>query len=117
MEIPDLQRSDGVFSTDNHRLPQARGLPLTVTAQDPEDQGHLLHKALIDNPHAQTIRNEGVRALADQPPLTHHIHRAQWKLFGHVLRATPSNLERNCVFTKAFVYRGGIVKAGITPGQ
>ena len=51
------------------------------------------------------------------PPLTHHIHRAQLKLFGHVLRATPSNLGRNCVFMEAFVYRGGSVKSGIRPGR
>ena len=42
---------------------------------------------------SHTNGNEGVRALANQPPLTHHIHGAQLKLFGHVLRATPSELE------------------------
>ena len=44
-------------------------------------------------------------------PLTHNVHRAQLKLFGRALRATLSNLERKCVFTKAFVYRGGSVKS------
>ena len=38
---------------------------------------HRLEAFQKDNPNAQTIRNEGVRALADQCPLTHYIHRVQ----------------------------------------
>ncbi|CAE7374522.1 jockey\pol [Symbiodinium natans] len=67
------------------------------------------------NPTARTYTNQEVRTLTSQPPLTHHIHKAQLKLFGHSLRSHPNSIERNCCFTSAFQYRGGMVGAGLRP--
>ena len=61
------------------------------------------------NPTARRYTNQEVRALTSQPPLTHHIHKAQLKLFGHIRRSHPNNIERNCCFTNSFRYRGGAV--------
>ena len=69
------------------------------------------------NPTARTYTNREVRALTEQPPLTHHIHKAQLKLFGHILRSHPNSIERNCCFTSSFQYRGGTVGAGLRPGR
>ena len=69
------------------------------------------------NPTARTYTNQEVRALTSQPPITHHIHKAQLKLFGHILRSHPNNIERNCCFTRSFQYRGGTVGAGLRPGR
>ena len=54
-----------------------------------------------------TTSNQQLRQQASQPPLTHYIHRAQLKLFGHILRAPAKCLERDCCFTSAFHYRRG----------
>ena len=51
-----------------------------------------------------TTSNQQLRQHASQPPLTHYIHRAQLKLFGHILRAPAKCLERDCCFTSAFHY-------------
>ena len=51
------------------------------------------------------------------PPFAHHIRRAQRKLFGHALRALENCLERNCCFTKSFLYRGGVVGSGLKRGR
>ena len=69
------------------------------------------------NPTARTYTNQEVRALTSQPPLAHHIHKAQLKLFGHILRSHPNNIERNCCFTSSFQCRGGTVGAGLRPGR
>ena len=69
------------------------------------------------NPTARTYTNQEVRTLTSQPPLTHHTHKAQLKLFGHILRSHPNSIERNCCFTSAFQYRGGMVGAGLRPGR
>ena len=66
------------------------------------------------NPTARTYTNQEVRALTSQPPLSHNIHKAQLKLFGHILRSHPNNIERNCCFTNSFQYRGGTVGAGLS---
>ena len=66
---------------------------------------------------ARTYTNQEVRALTSQPPITHHIHKAQLKLFGHILRSHPNNIERNCCFTRSLQYRGGTVGAGLRPGR
>ena len=73
--------------------------------------------AEVLNPTARTYTNQEVRALTSQPPLTHYIHQAQLKLFGHILRSHPNNIERNCCFTNSFQYRGGTVGAGLRPGR
>ena len=64
-----------------------------------------------------TISNQQLRQQASQPPLTHYIHRAQLKLFGHILRAPAKCLERDCCFTSAFHYRGGEVGGGLRRGR
>ena len=69
------------------------------------------------NPTARTYTNQEVRALTSQPPLTQHIHKAQLKLIGHILRSHPNNIERNCCFTNSFQYRGGAVGAGLSPSR
>ena len=56
----------------------------------------------ILEPTQPTTTNQQLREQTSQPPLTHHIHRAQLKLFGHILRAQDKCLERDCCFTKAF---------------
>ena len=49
-------------------------------------------KPFTDKPQQVTVTNTGARSLAGpHSPST---------LFGHVLRAAPNNLERNCCFTK-----------------
>ena len=68
-------------------------------------------------PDIPTTTNQQLKEQTSQPPLAHHIHRAQLKLFGHILRAPEQCLERNCCFTKAFVYRGGVVGEGLRRGQ
>ena len=62
-----------------------------------------------------TITKQQLREQSSQP-LTHRIHKAQLKLFGHVLRAAENCLERNCCFAKSFLYRGGVVGSGIRRG-
>ena len=67
-------------------------------------------------PTGRTCTNQEVRALTSQPPLAHH--KAQLKLFGHILlRSHPHSIKRNCCFTKFFQYRGGAVGAGLRPGR
>ena len=66
---------------------------------------------------ARTYTNQEGRALTSRPPLTHHIHKSQLKLFGHILRSHPNNIETNCCFTNSFQYRGGTVGAGRRPGR
>ena len=56
------------------------------------------------NPTARTYTNQEVRALTSQPPLTHHIHKAQLKLFGHC-------------FTSRFQYTGDADSAGLRVGK
>ena len=64
-------------------------------------------------PEQPTTTNKQLREQSSQLPLTHYIHKAQLKLFGHVLRAPENFLERNCCFTKSFLYRGRVVVSGI----
>ena len=107
----------GIRSTHKRGLRQTRSLPLTESAEDSPLQEHILHYTEVLNPTARTYTNQEVRALTSQPPLTHHIHKAQLKLFGHILRSHPNNIERNCCFTHSFQYRGGTVGAGLRPGR
>ena len=88
--------SAAITTADLHRLEALHSQSLRKTQRIPSTY---CTKILTDNPQQLTVTNTGVRSLAAQ-----HIHRAQLKLFGHVLRASPSNLERNCCFTGAFVW-------------
>ena len=63
-------------------------------------------------PDISTTTNQQLREQTSQPPRTRYIHRAQLKLFGHFLRAPEQSFERNCCFTTAFVYRGGVTGEG-----
>ena len=54
---------------------------------------------------ATTVSNSTILQLADLPPLTAMITKQQTKLFGHILRADPTSIERNICFTAAFNYR------------
>ena len=54
---------------------------------------------------ATTVSNSTILQLADLPPLTALITKQQTKLFGHILRAEPTSIERNVCFTTAFNYR------------
>ena len=69
------------------------------------------------DPTARTYTNQKVRALTKQPTLSHHIHKAQLKLLGHILRSHPNSIERNCCFTSSFQYREETVGAGLRPGR
>ena len=53
-------------------------------------------------PTAHTYTNQEMRFLTEQPPLTHHIRKAQLKLFGHIRRSHPICIERNCCFAHIF---------------
>ena len=68
-------------------------------------------------PQPAPTKNQKVRALTKQPTLSHHIHKAQLKLFGHILRSHPNSIERNCCFTSSFQYREETVGAGLRPGR
>ena len=68
-------------------------------------------------PEQTTTTNQELREQSSQPPLTHHIHKAQLKLFGHVLNAPENCLERDCCLTKSFLYGGGVVGSGIRRGR
>ena len=71
----------------------------------------------ILEPTQPTTTNQQLREQTSQPPLTHHIHRAQLKLFGHILRAQDKCLERDCCSTKAFMYRSGTPGDGLRRGR
>ena len=47
----------------------------------------------ILEPTQPTTTNQQLREQTSQPPLTHHIHRSQLKLFGHILRAQDECLD------------------------
>ena len=71
----------------------------------------------ISEPTQPTTTNQQLREQTSQPPLTHHIHKAQLKLFGQILRAQDKCLERDCCFTKAFIYRSGTPGDGLRKGR
>ena len=54
---------------------------------------------------ATTVSNSTILQLADLPPITAMSTKQQAKLFGHILRAEPTSIERNVCFTSAFNYR------------
>ena len=60
----------------------------------------------ILEPTQPTTTNQQLREQTSQPPLTHHIHRAQLKLFGHILRAQDKCLERDCCFSPRLLFIG-----------
>ena len=68
-------------------------------------------------PDISTITSQQLREQISQPPRTRYIHRAQLKLFGHFLKAPEQSFERNCCFTTAFVYRGGVTGEGLRRGR
>ena len=63
-----------ISSTDHRRL------QLTVPAQDFHIESTYYTQVLQPTP--RTYANQEARILTEQPPLTHHIHKAQLKLFG-----------------------------------
>ena len=64
-------------------------------------------------PEQPTTTNKQSREQSSQLSLTRYMHKAELKLFGHVLRAPETFLERNSCFTKSFLYRGRVVVSGI----
>ena len=71
----------------------------------------------ILEPTQPTTTNQQLREQTSQPPLTHHIHRAQLEMFGHILGAQDKCSERECCFTKAFIYRSGTPGDGLRRGR
>ena len=101
------------------------GVSFPFTARPPQAGGLLrkMHRipatfyTKILEPTQPTTTNQQLREQTSQPPLTHHIHRAQLKLFGHILRAQDKCLERDFCFTKAFIYRSGTPGDGLRRGR
>ena len=65
------------------------------------------------NPTATTFTHIQVIQQAKMPTITAIIHKSQLKFLGHILRtnyhSNPVPLEGDIVFSKAFVYRGGVI--------
>ena len=59
----------------------------------------------ILDPTARVYTNQKIHALPEQRPLTHHIHKAQLTLFGHILRSHPHNTERICCLARTFQFQ------------
>ena len=99
-------------SQDLHRIEAFRAQSLRKMHRTPST-----YYTKIIAPDVPTITNQQLREQTSQPPLTHYIHRAQLKLFGHISRASEQCLERNYCFTNAFVYRDGIAGEGLRRGR
>ena len=94
---PDLHRMEAFHSQGLGKMHRIRATFYT--------------KALA--PDQPTTSNQQMREQSSQPPLTHHINRAQLKLFGHVLKAPENCLARSCCFFFDEIFsllgrRGGI---------
>ena len=70
----------------------------------------LNHKATyyteVLDPTTPTVNNQAILDEANIPQLTAIITTQQLKFLGHLLREPTSELTRNVIFTRAFIYRG-----------
>ena len=69
------------------------------------------------NPQATAYTHMQVIQQAKMPTITAIIHKAQLKFLGHVLRTNfnshPIALERDIVFSKGMLYRGGLLETSV----